>query len=46
MENDQWAYMEEMCIVVDDHDNQIGEGSKKECIFREKMLIRSSSKWN
>lgn len=44
MENDQWAYMEERCIVVDDHDNQIGEGSKKDCILSIAMLSRSPSK--
>ena len=29
--SDQWKFMEEMCILVDDHDNQIGSESKKTC---------------
>lgn len=29
--SDQWKYMEEMCILVDKEDNQIGADSKKNC---------------
>ena len=30
-ENNQWRYMKEMCILVDEKDNQIGEDTKKNC---------------
>lgn len=29
--SDQWKFMEEMCILVDSQDNQVGSESKKTC---------------
>ena len=30
-ENNQWKYMEEMCILVDENDHQVGADTKKNC---------------
>ena len=30
-ENNQWQYMEEMCILVDENDHQVGADTKKNC---------------
>ena len=31
--SDQWKFMDEMCILVDEKDNQVGFDSKKNCII-------------
>ena len=30
-ENNQWKYMEEMCILVDENDHQVSADTKKNC---------------
>lgn len=30
---EQWRYMDEMCILVDSQDQQIGNDTKKNCLF-------------
>ena len=40
-DKEQWKYMEEMCILVDDQDNQIGSDSKKNCKYIEFLSFRS-----
>ena len=45
----QWRYMEEMCILVDEDDNQIGVDTKKNCSDGSIFLCRSShfsGEWN